>query len=129
MNDIDTADHKELEGLKEIPEIPSLPFVGNAFNVAGPLDTNRSMCILGRELCPKFGEIFRLSLMGHDYVVISDPSLVQQVFESSEFGKKTETDAIFKELRLFRGEGLTTVSDGILHTQCQAMLSPQLVKK
>lgn len=89
------------------------------------------MCVLGRELCnnPKYGEIFRLSLMGHDFIVICDPNLVQQVFESNDFGKKTETDAIFKELRLFRGEGLTTVSDGTLHDQCQAMLSPQLVKK
>lgn len=95
-------DLEEFRNLKEITEIPALPFIGNAFDVAGPLDTNRSMCILGRELCAKYGTIFRLSLMGHDYVVISDPDLVQTVFESPEFGKITETDAIFKELRSFR---------------------------
>lgn len=91
-----------LRDLKPIPEIPALPFIGNAFDVAGPLDTNRSMCVLGRELCAKYGEIFRLSLMGHDYVVISSPDLVQTVFESPDFGKITENDAIFKELRSFR---------------------------
>ena len=90
---------------------------------------NRSMCILGRQLCSKYGGIFRLSLMGHDYVVVSDPHLVEEVFSSPNFGKKTETDAIFKELRCFRGEGLTTVSDGALHDQCQGAIAPQLIKQ
>ena len=99
---LDTADFSKLQGLKEIPEIPALPFVGNAFDVAGPLDSNRSMCILGREVCAKNGGIFRLALMGQHYIVVSDPDIVQQVFESPHFGKATETDAIFKELRSFR---------------------------
>lgn len=96
------ADIAALAGLKEIPEIPALPFIGNVFDVAGPLDTHRSMCILGRELCHKHGGIFRLTLMGHNFIVVSDPNIVQEVFESPDFGKKTETDAIFKELRRFR---------------------------
>ena len=31
-------------------------------------------------------------------------------------------------LLFFRGEGLTTVSDGPLHDQCQGIVAPQLVK-
>lgn len=127
IENTDLQDDSNVEGM-EIPKIPALPFIGNAFNVAGPGHMDQSMVILGRDLCPKYGGIFRLSLMGHNYVVVSDPDMVEQVFEAPQFGKLTENDAIFKELRSIRGDGLTTITDSQLHKQVQSLIAPTLVK-
>ena len=98
----DNLTEEEMKSLKQIPSTPGLPYAGNALQVTGPGDMSRSMQRLGIELCPKYGGIFNLKLMGQKYVVISDPELVAQVFTGDNFGKKTETDAIFFQLRYFR---------------------------
>lgn len=92
-----------LGDLKEIPSLPvSVPIFGHAILVANPLDMNRSMMNMSRNLCPKYGPIFKINLVGQQYVVVSEPSFLQTIFESGKFGKFVEKDAIFCELKQFR---------------------------
>ena len=94
---------EERQKLWKIPEVPKqLPYFGVGFKVAPIGDMGQSMQHLGHDLCPRFDGIFRMHLMGHDYVVVSDPDLVEGVFNSENFGKRCEGDAIFHELRRFR---------------------------
>src|SRR3990167_3774602 len=105
--------HKERNGTDSNPSITGkrvenvaggLPGIGNAFEVVDVRNTHRSMQILGRDLCPKYRDmgLFRINLMGHEYIVASNPHHVQAIFENPKIGKKTKSDAIFKELRKFR---------------------------
>ena len=98
----DDLTEEEKQNLKPVPTITGLPYAGNAFMVTGPGDMSRSMQRLGRELCPKYGGIFWINLMHHKFIVLSDPDLVEAVFTGENFGKKTENDPIFRELRSFR---------------------------
>lgn len=99
--DEDLSDAEKTD-LKKVPKLSGLPYVGNGFQVTSPGDMSRSMQRLGRELCPKHGPIFWINLMNHKYIVVSDPDFVEAVLDGENFGKKTETDAIFTELRCFR---------------------------
>eukprot|EP00211_Chloroparvula_japonica_P000321 CAMPEP_0119126694 /NCGR_PEP_ID=MMETSP1310-20130426/5517_1 /TAXON_ID=464262 /ORGANISM="Genus nov. species nov., Strain RCC2339" /LENGTH=1442 /DNA_ID=CAMNT_0007116865 /DNA_START=62 /DNA_END=4390 /DNA_ORIENTATION=- len=128
-----TGVSSDMGDLKSIPAGPrQLPYFGAAMHVATPLDLRRSMQNLGRNLCPKYQKqgCFKMTLMGQKYIVVHDPELIKDVFamNSPTFGKICEGDAIFEQLKLFRGEGLTTISDGPLHDQCQKVVLNALQK-
>ena len=98
----DELSAEEAQELKEIPSVGGLPIAGVALKLASPGDMNRSMQRLGRELCPQTNGLFRMTLMGHKFVVVSDPEYAERIFTSDCFGKKTEHDAFFHEMRVFR---------------------------
>ena len=85
---------EERNNLKQIPSAGGIPIAGVALKLATPGDMNRSMQRLGRELCPKVGGIFKMTLMNNKFVVVSDPDIVETVFVSDNFGKKTEHDTL-----------------------------------
>lgn len=96
-------DLRQFDNLLPIPELPSkIPILGDVTRVIGLGDASRTMCLLGREVCPKFGPIFRFQILAHHYIIVSGAELAQQVLEDPAFGKITEKDNLFKELRIFR---------------------------
>jgi len=97
----------------EVPSGPlNLPYFGNAqrLHITGPQQSIS-------QLSKSYGPCFRFKIFNADYVVISDPELVEQIVDASNpcFGKYTENEPVFKSLKSFRGEGLTTISDGKEH--------------
>lgn len=96
-------DLSQFDNLLPIPELPrSMPIIGDVTRIIRLGNTSRTMCLLGREVCPKYGPVFRFQILNHHYIVVSDAALAQQVLEDPAFAKITEKDNLFKELRIFR---------------------------
>ena len=133
-----------LEGLLPVPAgPPALPIVGNlsvsvrrwwSMVDIGDVDVVQHIDIAGPQqsiarVAREYGACFRFQIIDHKYVVVSDPALVHQVAtRMQDFGKYMDDDVIFKELKKFRGEGLTTISDGETHRQCQRVVLSALTQ-
>ncbi|CAK1362562.1 unnamed protein product [Cercospora beticola] len=85
----------------KIPQPPSLPIVGNLFDL-DPLNGTQSV---GR-LADKYGEIFKLKVLNYEFYIVSSAALVEELCDETRFEKKID-DAL-EEVRNLAGDGLFT---------------------
>lgn len=69
-----------------IPSPPSLPFVGNLLDIAGPKDRDAPLKPFER-LADKYGPIYKLMLGGQERIVIANHELFEEVCDETRFFK------------------------------------------
>ncbi|GIZ44509.1 hypothetical protein CKM354_000770600 [Cercospora kikuchii] len=110
----------------KIPQPPSLPIVGNLFEI-DPVNGTQSV---GR-LADKYGEIFKLKVLGNETYIVSSAALVEELCDETRFEKKV--DEGLAEMRHAVGDGLFTAHNhepnwGAAHRTLTPAFGPLAIK-
>ena len=90
--------------LKKIPSPVKFPIVGHLPYVLSRQPFDRML-----QLCERYGDLFNLKLLDDSVVIVSDPDVVEELFDESRFRKRVA--GILESIRPIAGDGLITAED------------------
>ena len=67
---------------KIIPGPPGYPIVGNVFDIRNEVPINGLV-----DLANKYGSIYKKSIFGNEFVVVSDCEMLGEICDETRFGK------------------------------------------